>query len=243
MGGDEQSFSTLSLSSLARGEYYVPTAQLILLSVPYIFACVRHLAMIVRARLIGIFLPLISTTSALWPIPRVLSAGSSPLTLSDAFSIEIAFELAAPQDFKDAVTRTKDYIDNDKLGRLVPGRGPGNISLNDAPCLQKLLVYLSSNETELGGSGLSFGFPTLRYVEPISQVTRLPVEERDESYVLDVPSDGSDAMLVANTTLGLLRGLTTFSQIWYYHEGQAYTVEAPFRIVDEPYYVRGGIAI
>jgi hypothetical protein len=61
---------------------------------------------------------------------------------------------------------------------------------------------------------------------------------RDESYILDVPSDGSPATLSANSTLGLYRGLTTFSQIWYTHNSNIYTVEAPISISDSPAFVR-----
>jgi len=32
---------------------------------------------------------------------------------------------------------------------------------------------------------------------------------------LSVPDSGADASLTANTALGLLRGLTTFEQLWY----------------------------
>lgn len=44
--------------------------------------------------------------------------------------------------------------------------------------------------------------------------TRWPVADIGSDH-LSVPDDGSDASLTANTGLGLLRGLTTFEQLWY----------------------------
>jgi hypothetical protein len=48
----------------------------------------------------------------------------------------------------------------------------------------------------------------------IAEETVKPLEERDESYHLSVPLKG-EATLEANTSLGLLRGLATFEQLWY----------------------------
>jgi hexosaminidase len=57
---------------------------------------------------------------------------------------------------------------------------------------------------------------------------------RDESYSLTVPADGSTAVLKANSTLGLFRGLTTFSQLWYTSGDSIYTLQAPIQIDDSP---------
>jgi len=191
---------------------------------------------------------------ALWPIPRVLSTGTSPLTIGDGFFIDVTAIHSLPSDLKDAVSRTNHYFQNDKLGRLVVGRGPGNgLSLDNASRLNKLSLKLHN----LNGTAATVNvLHNYKFIEPdterllmdateqeripsISDITSLPVEQRDESYQLKIPNDGSDAVLAANTTLGLLRGLTTFSQVWYQYERWIYTVEAPFDIADEPYYVSG----
>lgn len=39
--------------------------------------------------------------------------------------------------------------------------------------------------------------------------------------------------------VSILRGLTTFTQVWYTFGEFTYTVEAPFAIEDSPYYVSG----
>lgn len=45
----------------------------------------------------------------------------------------------------------------------------------------------------------------------------VPQHGTDESYVLSVPDDASDATLVAPTVYGALRGLETFSQLLRYN--------------------------
>lgn len=196
--------------------------------------------------LLAVFTPV----HALWPIPRTLSTGQSALTMGEGFSIDTTAIHNPPRDLKDAVSRTRHYIREDKFGRLVVGRGPGDgVSLGNAPKLNKLSLRLRDmNQTDVTVNLLLNydydGLDTERKLDvkaqrtpSISEITALPVEQRDESYRLEIPSDGTDAILVANTTLGLLRGLTTFSQVWYQYDQWVYTVEAPFKIVDEPYYV------
>ncbi|KAG8760348.1 N-acetyl-glucosamine-6-phosphate deacetylase [Serendipita sp. 396] len=81
------------------------------------------------------------------------------------------------------------------------------------------------------------------HVKSIAEITALPLEERDESYQLVIRADGSDATLTASTCLGLLRGLTTFGQIWYQYGDWIYTTEAPFHILDEPKYKWRGLLL
>ncbi|KAH7928429.1 glycoside hydrolase family 20 protein [Leucogyrophana mollusca] len=69
------------------------------------------------------------------------------------------------------------------------------------------------------------------------------LESRNEAYSLSVPSDGSAATLKANSTLGLFRGLTTFSQLWYEYDGAIYTPEAPIDISDWPVYPYRGFML
>jgi len=108
------------------------------------------------------------------------------------------------------------------MQRLVVGGGAVDSSkIEHAPCLRTLTLSLTSNST------LS-----------IAQNVQLPLPSRVESYSLHVPSDGSAAILSANTTLGLFRGMTTFTQLWYTHQGTIYTLSVPVSIFDTPAYVR-----
>lgn len=76
-------------------------------------------------------------------------------------------------------------------------------------------------------------------VNSISSESVKEITNRSETYKLSVPADGSSATLIANSTLGLFRGLTTFSQLWYYYNNEIYTLEAPVQITDWPAFVCG----
>ena len=156
--------------------------------------------------------------NALWPLPQSMTTGSSALLLSPTFDIEVNGPY--PDDLKCAVARTLEYIQNDKHERLVVGRGSVDAgAIGYAETLRSLVVSSKDPET-------------------IATEARAPLGTRDEAYVLNIPSDGSPATLSANSTLGLFRGLTTFSQIWYTYKSNIYTVEAPISIFDYPAFVR-----
>lgn len=159
---------------------------------------------------------------AMWPQPRSFTAGSSSLSLSNAFTISFDAIINIPSDLQDAVSRTNYSLFNDNLGRLVPDRGMGDVaSLPTDKSLSKLVLSLASGTT----------------IQSITTEAQKPIESRDEAYVLMVPDDGSDAQLSARTTLGLFRGLTTFSQLWYSAGGTIYAVNLPINISDSPAFV------
>ncbi|KAK1600661.1 family 20 glycosyl hydrolase [Colletotrichum navitas] len=66
----------------------------------------------------------------------------------------------------------------------------------------------------------------------------------DESYALNITEDGS-AILVANSSTGVLRGLETFVQLFYQHTSGTswYTPLAPVAIEDAPEYPHRGILL
>lgn len=159
-----------------------------------------------------------STVNALWPLPRSVTTGSTGLVLSPGFKIEV--EGPYPGDLQSAVARTLGYIQNDKHERLVVGGGSVDApAINSAKKLHSLVVFSRDSNT-------------------IAAEARALLGTRDEAYILDVPSDGSPATLSANSTLGLFRGLTTFSQLWYTYNSSIYTVEAPINISDSSAFVR-----
>lgn len=163
---------------------------------------------------------------ALWPLPKSITTGSTAVRLSPYFNIQVSVE-GAPSDLHDAVTRTLGYLTNDKLGRLVVGRGSG-----DSQAVQgsKQLSTLTLSLTSSNGT-----------VRSISDEAKDALESRDEAYTLSVPADGSAATLKANSTLGLYRGLITFEQLWYDYENTTYSLEAPIQIDDAPAYVSSSI--
>ncbi|KAJ7904845.1 beta-hexosaminidase [Mycena leptocephala] len=146
-----------------------------------------------------ILLVVIPHALALWPIPRTLKTGTSFVVLSPQFSINVNVA-NPPQDLLDAVSETQGYLRTDKLQRLVIGRGSSDAdALKAAPALPSLTLTLQNT------------LPVL----PISVEAVKDLANRSEG-------DGNPAVLSANSTLGLFRGLTTFSQFWYDLNGVTY---------------------
>ncbi|KAL0565696.1 Glucosamine-6-phosphate isomerase (Glucosamine-6-phosphate deaminase) (GNPDA) (GlcN6P deaminase) [Marasmius crinis-equi] len=169
-----------------------------------------------------------NTVYAIWPRPQTISTGSKALKLSSSFDITLSGISKVPQDLLDAISATKTYITNDKLERLVVGRGSVDVqAISQAAQLGKLVVSLQ-------GSG---------NVRSISEEAVDTIENRVEGYELTVPADGSPATLTAKSTLGLYRGLTTFQQLWYFWDGTVYSVETPIKIQDSPKYPYRGLML
>ncbi|KAL0064337.1 Glucosamine-6-phosphate isomerase (Glucosamine-6-phosphate deaminase) (GNPDA) (GlcN6P deaminase) [Marasmius tenuissimus] len=165
--------------------------------------------------------------SALWPIPRSLETGTTLLKLADGFDFKLNFD-SPPEDLTNAIARAKDLLMTDNLQILVPDHGESNRGgLEDAKSLSGLTLALADNA------------PAIR---PIATEVTDDLHARDESYTLIVPDNGSDAMLRANSSLGLFRGLTTFGQLWYDLDGTTYTTMAPFTVSnDSPAYPYRGL--
>ncbi|KAH8813649.1 beta-hexosaminidase [Flagelloscypha sp. PMI_526] len=123
---------------------------------------------------------------------------------------------------------TVHYLSTDKLERLVPGRGSDDASsVEKAPFLDKLTISL-----EGGGDWRSIAEESIK-----------PLGQRNEHYSLRITEDGKVAEITAETSLGVLRGLTTFEQLWHYLDGVTYLHEAPLFIDDEPSYVWRGLML
>ncbi|KAG1807546.1 hypothetical protein EV424DRAFT_1543829 [Suillus variegatus] len=100
----------------------------------------RHL--IILALVTGCILP--SGVQALWPIPTTLETGMTTLKISPTFYFDVQIE-GTPSDLRDAVAQSQYYLENDKLGRLVVGRGSNDTSaLATARTLSKLTLSLAS---------------------------------------------------------------------------------------------------
>ena len=204
-------------------------------------------------RLLSLF-PLLllslQSTHALWPQPRKLQTGTSALRLAPNTTFKITVDVAnAPADLFAAVQRTHAHLFTDNLARLVPSRGAEDLlALSHAKALPGLTLRLLAQEGATGeGSGVA--------AREIATEARTYILDRQEDYMLDVPDDGTEAVLGAASTLGLFRGLNTFAQLWYaYDHGEesldldgkncegdgvvvVYTLSAPVAIQDSPAYV------
>ncbi|KAG5635362.1 hypothetical protein H0H81_011551 [Sphagnurus paluster] len=170
----------------------------------------------------------VTPSLAVWPIPQKYTTGSTALRLSPSFSIKLSGINPAPQDLLAAISRTSDHLRKDKLQALVPDRGASSANaVRAAKALDTLTVSLTSNAK----------------VRSIAEEAVDDIESRVEGYELTIPANGSGATLKANSSLGLLRGLTTFTQLWYNLDETTYTLEAPFTIVDAPAYPYRGLML
>ncbi|EPT01464.1 hypothetical protein FOMPIDRAFT_129075 [Fomitopsis schrenkii] len=166
--------------------------------------------------------------SALWPLPRNLDEGTTALRLSPNIDISFSSIANPPQDLYDAITRTRAHLLTDNLGRLVVGRGASDVSSFETA------AYLSS---------LTLSLESGSQVLSITAEAQKPLEQRDEAYTLTIPSNGSAALVTASSTLGLLRGLTTFEQLWYEYDGTIYAVNTPLSVEDAPAYPYRGFLL
>ena len=193
---------------------------------------------------------------ALWPQPRDLRLGSTALLLSADFEIDLGKQ-DVPQDVKEAVERTRHHLYTDNLERLVVGRcSADTLALDGASMLPALIVELGPGvrttdaalnaleaeiqvQVPVQVQAIGFTNSTTSTIRSIAEDTHAPPTERDEAYTLEVPADGSPALLRSGSALGFLRGLTTFEQIWYSacDSTALYTLEAPLTISDSPAYV------
>lgn len=169
----------------------------------------------------GYLLPSGHGVLALWPIPTTLETGMTALNISPSFYFDVQVQ-CAPADLYEAVAQAKYYLENDKLGRLIVGRGS-----NDTTALASAKTLTSLTLSLISGTN----------AEPIASEAVKPLGTRREEYALTIPADGSAATLTANSTLGLYRGLTTFNQLFYHYGGVTYTILAPIIITDTPAYV------
>lgn len=159
--------------------------------------------------------------STLWPIPSSLSSGTAAVKLSPNFAIHL--DVAhPPADLLSAISRTRSRLHSDTFERLVLGRASA-----DAQAIKKAHIVTSLTV------GLRPGSPA----RSIAEETTKSLGDKDESYELSVPDEGPSATLVANSTLGLLRGLTTFEQLWYDSAGTKYMLDGPLRVADQPAFV------
>ena len=186
-------------------------------------------------------------THALWPQPSKLQTGTSALRLAPNTTFKITTDVPnPPADLLAAVQRTHVYLFTDNTARLVPSHGAEDLpTLSHAKVVPGLTLRLEARGEGEGTAIVS---------REIALEARTYILDRQEEYTLNVPVDGTEAVLSATSTLGLFRGLNTFAQLWYtYDYGKevvdrdgdgknhermvVYTLSAPVAIQDSPAYV------
>ncbi|AEO70312.1 ecad5170-24d6-41b3-b3c9-3981ade8a004 [Thermothielavioides terrestris] len=188
---------------------------------------------------LSLFLLALSPVAAVWPAPQKYSNGSSVLYLHQNIKVTYNGEFLpytagyAPQKLSSkevvqaGVSRTLSAIFGSKF---VPWKlhKPGS---QFEPDLRKGQKWLNTLQIVQTGKDQASTFKPL-------------AGEVDESYNLTV-SDSGDVKLTAVSSIGVLRGLETFSQLFYQHSAGPfwYTPYAPVSIQDAPKFPHRGVMI
>lgn len=152
------------------------------------------------------------------PQPARSSTGNTVLCLADDFTIHL--DARAPHDLHKAVERTRQHLRHDKHQYLSPRRGLEFFRSDDGKLAKGCEHHLHE---------LRLSFPTStqdKHISSIFEDATRPVENRIELevYRLSVPVSG-EAVLESYSAIGMLRGLTTFEQLFYHvpaHAGKAH---------------------
>lgn len=200
----------------------------------------------------------------LWPVPQpTFTSGSTPLFISESIGVtyngarvrwstheqlpsfeDMYAEISQPQlaisdNFKRAgslsnsdivqagVSRALDNIFSQNFvpWMLVPRHSISNYepSCNGTVTIKALDISLTSNSTDAS------------FTPSVADI--------DESYTLSISEQGA-AKISASTATGVLRGLETFSQLFYEStDGTYYLVNAPIDIADAPKYPWRGVLV
>ncbi|KAH8085951.1 N-acetylhexosaminidase [Cristinia sonorae] len=180
---------------------------------------------------VGIFS--VSPAVAQWPIPRNITRGNEIVKLDPNFAVLLGnIDASTLPDLNIAKEDTRTRVLRDNLQRLARSAdlAVDNQQLQNASTIYNLTLYLNP-----GTSNLS----------DISSVVQQPLDTWDESYSLTISGESGQApsFIVANTTLGLLRGLTTFEQLWYTSNDLIYALDTPINIEDSPAYPYRGFML
>ncbi|PSR99389.1 beta-hexosaminidase subunit beta [Coniella lustricola] len=198
-----------------------------------------------RHLLLPVVLAVVHTASAqglggLWPVPQpVFTSGETSLLISK--DIEVTLNGAS---LVSSTNHGSSSVSSSSLVSSGVSRALDNIfSSNFVPWMLVPRYKLSSYEPALNGTIVSID--SLAITLTSNNSTFKPTAaDADESYNLTVTEAG-EAQLSSFSSTGVLRGLETFSQLFYEHSsGRAwYLVNAPIDIQDAPTYPWRGVML
>ena len=169
---------------------------------------------------------LAQNVTALWPKPTSLTPGDvEVIRLHPTFRINPPKDCWIPADLLQAIDTTTKHIKDD---RLAPLR------------LDVLSLEAQAAATKKYVKQLNLQATCSQVKQTIVNHVNKPLEQWDESYTLQIRPDLLDATISANSSLGLLRGLQTFSQLVYTSSTKQngkpvrYLLNAPPHILDRP---------
>ncbi|KAI6784635.1 hexosaminidase [Emericellopsis cladophorae] len=204
----------------------------------------------------------VTPVSAIWPIPKTISTGNSTLFIDQTVAVtyngkpvrkshpDSHFLYQAAKDsiyaqLTYAVGYTPPPGPNFKSSDIVQGGVERAFSaiFQDGLVPWMLRERGSDFEPKQRDDTKRVAKLTITQTEEDDENTFKPVAGTlDESYSLKVGLDG-EATLNAASSIGVLRGLETLSQLFYKHSSGLtfYTQHAPYDIEDEPLYPHRGI--
>lgn len=181
--------------------------------------------------------------SALWPQPQQYQPGTKFMKLAPNFIINFTYGLEnpvwdldcmeSPSSLCNLLFQTLYTLKMPNATQRVPQRlvsaadlDKDKQALQSAPQLSVLYLRYPNQDTR-----------NLPEDELWHIFTTMDQRKQAEAYQLSVSLNGT-AVITANSSLGMLRGLATFAQLWYINsDNDIYTVEAPVDIADSPAYV------
>lgn len=197
----------------------------------------------------------ISSVEAVWPKPALMTQGNSTL-LVDTSNLEIQLPQSASEDLKAAVLRTQQAIRKDSMRPLIVGRGSDKVAerLKSPHTLKKLKIVIEDDDSSskerrglvIGQTNYDLSEMIIkRETDSIRSESLKKVQDKDESYSINLPENGQDATITAKNALGAFRGLTTFEQLlWALNKDDVKMkyIEAPVSIVDKPSFPYRGLS-
>ncbi|KAL1632981.1 Glucosamine-6-phosphate isomerase (Glucosamine-6-phosphate deaminase) (GNPDA) (GlcN6P deaminase) [Diplodia intermedia] len=173
--------------------------------------------------------------AALWPIPSQYSSGNTTLWISS--DVKITYNAPSNQttSYNSSATVTSQQLVQNAIQRthetifehsFVPWKFHPRFSDFEPPTSDKQVISsIALQQTK---------------PDPTNAITPLD-DTVDESYSLSVPESG-EVVISAASSIGLLHGLTTFSQLFFKHsQGGSYTSLAPVEIQDAPKFAHRGL--
>ncbi|KAL1595240.1 Glucosamine-6-phosphate isomerase (Glucosamine-6-phosphate deaminase) (GNPDA) (GlcN6P deaminase) [Paraconiothyrium brasiliense] len=201
--------------------------------------------------------------SAIWPVPKEYKHGDTVLWISKDTSFDWAgagdvgtlkFQSGYEYGFR-MHSNTQPIVQDEQSRRRVKRTG-------EAPTGDEIIdnAIYATKQTIFKKNFVPWKFHPRNWTEPNAQnstyISTVKIEVLqddpqdiakplagtiDESYALEL-TEGGNVSITANSSVGIVRGLVSFTQLFYEHsEGGAYTPLAPVTIFDVPVFQHRGI--
>ncbi|AEO53435.1 glycoside hydrolase family 20 protein [Thermothelomyces thermophilus ATCC 42464] len=187
----------------------------------------------------SVLLAALQPVAAIWPAPQSLTTGSSVLYLNQ--NIKVTYN-------GESIPYTYGYVSRELTSKEVVQAG---ISRTLAGIFEsKFVPWKLHKRGSKWEPDLSQGQQWIKTLEIVQKGKDEPstfkplAGQVDESYNLTVSAKG-EAKLAAVSSIGVLRGLETFSQLFYQHSAGTfwYTPFAPVSVQDAPKFPHRGVLI